>query len=322
MNQSNGVDISALREVAADGVITTARLRAAGMSPDRIAARCRPGGPWRRLLPGVIMLGAGAPTRRQRLHATMGRLGPEAVISGVDALLAHGAVLPVPRSVHVLVKAQRRVLPDELMIMEWTTRLPDPVPRDGIPFAPPARATLDVARRETDPDRLRRLLELPLYWGLCTVAQLRAELDAGNQRGSSAVRDVLRHLDAGTETYAHAVARSLLRQTPLPPPSWHVTVCDVRGRPIGVADAWWDEVGVAWQFGATTSGQSKRHLHHLALTAAGVAVVRCTVTQLKEEPTLVRRELVGAFTGAARRARPKVLAVGLAGPARQPEIAA
>jgi hypothetical protein len=108
----------------------------------------------------------------------------------------------------------------------------------------------------------------------------------------------------------------------LPAPSWHVTVCDARGRPIGVADAWWDEVGMAWQFGAMTGAQPNQHLNHLALTAAGVAVVRCTVSQLKEEPGLVRRELVGAFTGAARRARPKVLAVGLALPARRPEIAA
>jgi hypothetical protein len=69
------------------------------------------------------MLGAGTPTRRQRLLATIARLGPEAVISGVDALLAHGAVVPI-RRVHVLVKAQRKVFPDELMIMERTTRLP------------------------------------------------------------------------------------------------------------------------------------------------------------------------------------------------------
>jgi hypothetical protein len=55
------------------------------------------------------------------------------------------------------------------------------------------------------------------------------------------------------------------------------------------------------------------------LTAAGVVVVRCTVAQLTGEPGFVTLELVGAFTGAARRARPKVLTLRLA---KLPEIAA
>jgi hypothetical protein len=307
MTHLNRAEIAALTGFATEGVITAARLRTAGVSPGRIAARCRPGGPWQRLLPGVIMLGAGAPTRRQRLRAIVAWLGPEAVITGVDALRAHGAELPIPRSVHLLVAAHRRVMPDELMVLQRTTRLPEPLPRDGLPFAPPARAVLDAARRETDPDRLHQLLRLPLYWGLCTTAELRTELDAGNQRGSSAVRDILRHLELRCDTFAHGMARRLLRQAPLPPPSWNVTVCDVRGRPIGIADAWWDEIGLAWQFGAPEDRRTKPSLNHLALTAAGVAVVRCTTDQLRNESGLVTRELVSAFTDAARRARPKVL---------------
>jgi hypothetical protein len=267
----------------------------------------------------VILLTAGTPTRRQLLYAVIARLGMDAVITGVDALHAHGVELPVPGRVHVLVAAYRRVLPDEFMVVQRTTRLPDPVRRDGIPFAPPARATLDVARREADPERLRRLLGVPLYWGLCTVEELRAELDSGNQRGSAGVRDTLRHLDVGRDTFAHGMARRLLRQAPLPAPGWNVTVCDARGRPIGVADAWWDEVGLAWQFGTPADGLGRPRLNHLALRAAGVAVVHCTPAQLSEEPGIVIRELVGAFAGAARRTRPKVRALGLA---RLPEAAA
>jgi hypothetical protein len=55
------------------------------------------------------------------------------------------------------------------------------------------------------------------------------------------------------------------------------------------------------------------------LAAAGVAVVRCTTAQLTDEPRVVARELVGAFAGATRRARPKVQALGLG---RFPEVAA
>jgi hypothetical protein len=224
---------------------------------------------------------------------------------------AHGAELPIPPSVHLLIGANRRVMPDEFMVLQRTTRVPVPVPRDGLPYAPPARAVVDTARRESDPERLHQLLGIPLYWGLCTTAQLRAELDAGNQRGSSAVRDVLRHLEEGSDTFTFGMARRLLRQAPLPPPSWGVTICDLRGRPIGLADAWWDEIGMAWQFDADGEGRAKPRMNHLALTAAGVAVVRCTPAQLRTEPGLVTRELVTAFSDAARRRRPKVQALGM-----------
>ncbi|MDT7725169.1 MAG: hypothetical protein QOI21_1745 [Actinomycetota bacterium] len=304
-------DLSALTGAAVDGVITTARLRAAGLSPGSIAARCRPDGPWQRLMPGVVLLGTSAPTRRQRLRAVVDWLGPESVITGLDALRAHGAELPIPPSVHLLVGANRRVMPAEFMVLQRTTRLPVPVHRNGLPYAPPARAVVDTARRENDPERLHQLLGVPLYWGLCTTAQLRAELDAGNQRGTSAVRNVLRHLGHGTDTFTFGMARRLLRQAPLPPPSWGVTVCDLRGRPIGLADAWWDEIGMAWQFGAEGEGRAKPRMNHLALTAAGVAVVRCTTAQLRTEPGLVARELVTAFSDAARRRRPKVQALGM-----------
>jgi hypothetical protein len=304
-------DISALTGAAVDGVITSAQLREAGLSPGSIAARCRPDGPWRRLMPGVLLLGTSAPTRLQRLRAAVAWLGPGSVITGADALRALGAELGIPPSVHLLMEAHRRVMPLEHMILHRTTRLPAPIYRSGLPYAPPARAALDSARRESDPERLHQLLGVPLYWGLCTVAQLRTELDAGNQRGTSAVRDVLRHLEFSSDTYVFGLARKLLRQAPLPPPSWGVTICDLRGRPIGLADAWWDEIGLAWQFGAEREDRAKPRMNQLALTAAGVDVVRCTTDQLRSEPGLITRELVTAFSDAARRRRPKVQALGL-----------
>jgi hypothetical protein len=294
------IDPTALSVDAPDGVITTARLRASGFSASRIAARCRPGGPWQRLLPGVLLLGAGAPTRRQQIRAAVARFGGEAVVSGADALCALGARHPVGRGIHLLVSPACRMTPGEFVLTQRTGRLPEPVVIDGIPFAPPARATIDAARRELDPRRLRRLLRLPLYWGLCSKSQLCAELEAGNQRGSAAVRSALDHLDTTAGTFAHGVAGELLAQTPVPPPSWDVSVCDTLGRTIAVADAWWDELALAWQF------VSGKPLPQLALKAAGVVVVRTTVEDMRTAPDAVRKEIVSAFLKAGKRARPRV----------------
>ncbi|WP_210770621.1 hypothetical protein [Qaidamihabitans albus] len=275
------------------------------MSDRAIATRCRPGGPWRRLLPGVVMLAPGEPTRRQLLRAATSHYGSEGVLTGIDALVAHGLDLPSPRTVHVLVPAYRRILPPDFVLLERTARPPEPTLIRGLPFAPAARAALDAARRENDPDRLRDLLTLPVYYGLCSLDQLRAELEAGNQRGSAAVRAELRRLATNSDTYVHGAARQLVLRSPLPPPRWGATVCDLRGRSIGAVDAWWDELGMGWQFGTPAEGETGR-LTHLALTAAGVVLLRTSPQRLRSDGENVIRELARAFRTAALRPRPPV----------------
>ncbi|WP_245783112.1 hypothetical protein [Amycolatopsis sacchari] len=310
MSRMTSAELMALSAAETDEVTTTARLRAMGVTPHAIASRCRPGGPWRRLLPGIVMLEAGDPTRRQKLRAAQFYAGADSVVSGIDALRAYG-IRATPRDpVHLLVPVQRRLHSQEFVRLERTSRLPRPDVIDGIAFAPPARATLDVARRVRDPERLRRLLSLPVYYGLCTADDLRAELDAGNQRGSASVREMLRNLGSMGETYLQGAARELLEAVPLPPPVWNVTVCDSLGRPIGVVDAWWDEVALGWQFGGAAQEDGGPKMNHLALVAAGVVLVRTAPEQLRDQIRRIAQELTSAFANAARRRRPKVRALG------------
>ncbi len=284
------------------------QLRRAGVSDRRTQRLCGPGGPWRRLHPGVVLLRNTAPTRRELLHAAFARYGPEVVITGADALQAHGVKCPCPASsdIRLLVPDRCRVTACEGVRPARTARLPDPVLVDGLPFAPPARATLDVARLEPDPARIRPLLTLPLYWGLCDRQELLTELDAGPQRGTAVVRRVLRELDEGP-IQAHGLATRVLDMAHLPPPSWDLTICDRRGRPLGEADAWWDEFGLAWQYRCTPGPGGG--FSHLALAATGIVLVRCTVRQLRQAPQEVAQELARAFGEASRTPRPRVRTV-------------
>lgn len=274
------------------------------MSSRRTARLCGPGGPWRRLHPGVVLLRDSTPTRRQLLHAAIARYGADLVITGTDALRAQGVKCRQTPDIHVLVPDSRRVTPESGLRAYRTTRLPEPLVVDGLPYAPAARAALDLARLEDEPAAIEHLVTLPLYWGLCEKAELIAELEAGNQRGSAAVRAVLRAVNEEV-TYAHALASNVLAHTPLPPPAWDVTVCDRRGRRIGHADAWWDEIGLAWQYRPGSIG-TDGGFAHLALTATGIVIVRCTVRQLQHKPREVVQELVRSFNQAARTPRPKV----------------
>lgn len=287
-------------------VMTLEQLRRAGVSDRRTRRLCGPGGPWRRLHPGVVLLRNTAPSRQQLLHAALVRYGPRVVITGADALLAHGVKCPADGEIRVLVPQHCRVASCDGVSAARTARMPDPHVVDGLPFAPAARAALDLARSEPDPARIRHLLTLPLYWGLCDRQELLAELDTGSQRGTSTVRKVLRELDEGP-IQAHGLAARVLEAARLPPPNWDVTICDRRGRRIGEADAWWDELGLAWQYrcGPGPGGG----FSHLALAATGIVLVRCTVRQLRKVPGEVARELARAYSDAARTPRPRVRAI-------------
>ncbi|GHJ37591.1 hypothetical protein [Streptomyces sp. TS71-3] len=52
-------------------VLSTAQLRAHGVTLAQARERCRPGGDWQRLLPGVFLLHPGPPTAEERLHAAL-----------------------------------------------------------------------------------------------------------------------------------------------------------------------------------------------------------------------------------------------------------
>jgi hypothetical protein len=186
--QNRGMTVLAiLRHTVPDGVIRSADLRAAGMSNYAVSARTRPSGPWQLVLPGVILMRTGPPTRRQRLRAALAYCGPGSVITGVDALHE----LACPAGVHILIPAGRRVGCRSYLTVERTTRMPAHVLLRGLPVVPVTRAAVDAARHEHNHARLRALLMTAVRAGRCTWPQLRAELDAGNQRGTAGPRAVL-----------------------------------------------------------------------------------------------------------------------------------
>jgi hypothetical protein len=301
MTSSSPPDLAGFVGTVPDGVVRAAELRASGVPGSDITARCRPGGPWQRLLPGVLLLSGAEPSRRQRLRAALVYAGGEAAITGLDAAgLDHDLGVRVGVQVHVLVPTARRVAANGYVVVEHTTRMPVLIERDGLRYAPLPRAVLDAARREHDAVRLRALLSGPVLRGLCSVAELRAELDAGNQQGSAAPRIALRAVSDGVVSFSAGLARRLTRGTPLPAPRWKVPIRDVNGTLIAVVDAWWDDVALAWEIDTGPDPQDAR------LAAAGVVVLRTSAERLRSNPDGVRQDLVQAFHQATDRLRPPV----------------
>ncbi|OEV09576.1 hypothetical protein [Streptomyces nanshensis] len=69
--------LSHLSEAPRHRVLTANSLRAHGIPVSEADARCRPGGPWQLLLPGVYLLHPGPPTSDERLHAALLYAGGE-----------------------------------------------------------------------------------------------------------------------------------------------------------------------------------------------------------------------------------------------------
>ena len=308
-------DPEALRRSARDGVIRTAALRGLGVPGGTITRRCCDGGRWRRVLPGVVMLSSGTATARQRASAALLYGGSDAVITGLDACRRHGVRRgPDPAGqVHLLVPEDRQLRSSQFVVVERTTRMPKPQIRDDVPLAPAARACLDAARRLHSAAEITELIADTVQRGLCTPAQLAIELREGSQRGSAAPRRILAEISDGVRSTAERDAKRLLRRSGLPEPWWNAKVCDVNGRLLGVADAWFDEVALTWEINSyawhlNPLDYAREVARTAAMAAANVTVVPVLPTTLRKDPDGALANLLAAYRSAALRPRPPVRA--------------
>jgi hypothetical protein len=289
------IDLDALASLFRHGVAGVAELVHIGVTTKIVQGRCLPGGPWQRLLPGILLLGKAPPSRTQLVQAALRYARPDAILTGLDALRLHGMnSLPSNGPVHVLVPHQVSGAPG--VRAERTHRQPNPVLRQGFLVAPLARAAMDTARRlKTDAD-VRAVFTEVVRRGGVTLRALHEELEESGTRGSALPRQVLDELSTATAVIEQR-ARELVRRAGLPQPRWNVPIRSADGPPLGVADAWWDDTGFAWKLGPTGAEE---------LAAAGVVVLRTESGRLHREPDQVAEDLRRSYRLSRSRPRPLV----------------
>ncbi|GAA4540915.1 hypothetical protein [Amycolatopsis samaneae] len=274
--------------------------------------RCLPGGPWQRLLPGIILLHNNTPTARERALAALLYAGPMSMITGIEACRRYGFRLPAlpTNDLLMLVPHHQKVLSSEFVTIERTRRLPPPWSRDGLPLAPPVRATTDAARRLRTTEPIEQLLIEAVQRGRCSPTALATELDRGTKKGTAIPRRLLSdwtNLRSIAEARAKAVARGL----PVLPSHWNTDVYDSNGDYVGCPDAWWDDIALAWEidsieFHFYREGYARTLKRNTRYAAAGITVVQTLPSRLKDDPKSVLAELRAAYRAAASRPRPAV----------------
>ncbi|MBV2356530.1 hypothetical protein KUM39_19465 [Streptomyces sp. J2-1] len=310
-------------------VLTAAQLRAHGVSTAELTERCRPEGPWRFLLPQVVLLHSRTPSAEERLRGALlytarestpgvpvqpGAGEPhrqvyvDAVLTGPAALALYGfsAVpsLADTERVDVLVPRTRRLRPSGYVRVVRTADLPVPCAVRGLPVAPVERAVADTVAELTDANEVRGLLTEAVSGGHCEPASVVRELTAARLLSRQHVVDAVDALLAEGRSVAEDRLYRMVVEHGLPDPVWNVDLRLPGGPHLGGLDAYWPEQAVAVELDTRAPRQDedalwseyarkREHLERL-----GITVVHLTPKKLREameqQAAVVRTALMAA----------------------------
>jgi hypothetical protein len=292
---------------AQDGVISRQQAYACGLTPDALAHRARPGGPWQRMLPRIYIAHTGRPSAEQRDMAALLYAGPGSVITGAAALRALGVSTSVPRRTDVLVPAARRPGSVAYVAIHRTKRMPGVAIQGKRSYALAYRALADAARSVSDLGEVRALIAGAVQRRECLPEMLAGELRLGEIQGSARLRQVLAEVADGVRSAAEAEFRDLVKRAGLPRPMFNARLARADGGFIAVADAWWAEAGVAaeidsreWHLAPADWERTMRR--HAEMISQGILVLHFSPGQIRSDPATVIAKIADAL--AAGRARP------------------
>ncbi|WP_448319171.1 hypothetical protein [Streptomyces sp. CO7] len=311
-------------------LVTAAELRAHGVTPAQAGARCRPGGTWQRMLPGVYLLRQGAPTGEERLHAALlyasrreasaaaeerpqatavpaqprrdDPLHADAVVTGLAALalrnFASAPALSLLDVVDVLVPRARRVRSTGCARVVRTARMPVPDLASGVPVAPVERAVADAVAHlpeDAGPFAVRRLFTEAVHDGHCEPSALLRELRRARLCGRPRVAEAMEVLVSEGRAAAEERLYRMAWEHGLPDPVWNVELRLPEGPSLGAVDAYWPEQGIAVELDAPGDLGKRERLERLGVTVVRVPRVRLATPQgLEHQATLIRTALTAA----------------------------
>ncbi|WP_083753601.1 hypothetical protein [Actinosynnema sp. ALI-1.44] len=304
------IDLEALSLLFPHRVALAADLVDLGLTGATVNRRCLPGGPWQRLLPGVLLLDRTAPTRWQLIQAALRYAGEGAVVTGSDALTLHGLRPMLPHGrVHVLVPSRRFVRSSASVLVERTLSPPRPVLRHGLLTAPLARAAVDAARRITSRAVVSTVFAEVVFHKGVRLDELNTELVVGTRRGAALCQEVLHDMGGRIRSGVASLARDLVLRAGLPPPRWNAPVDDAMGNPLGAVTGTWDDMRLAWDvhafdFDPDPDSYPTALKRGSRLAATGLLVLHTPATRLRSDPQGVIAELIATFDQARTRVCP------------------
>ncbi|ARZ70095.1 hypothetical protein M1P56_04430 [Streptomyces sp. HU2014] len=302
-------------------VLTSRQLREHGVPGAAVTERCRPGGPWQQLLPGVFLLRTGPATSEERLHAALlytvprtqgppAQAGPgtataaaraaagdpygEAMITGPAALALHRFTSVPPLlsldRIDVLVPRTRRLRTTGFVRLVRAPALPQARRLTGVPVAPVPRAVADTVALLTEAAAVRRVLTEAVRGGHCEAAAVVRELTRARLLGRAHVTEAVDALLTESRAVAEGRLYDLVREHRLPAPLWNVDLRLPGGPHLGRVDAFWPEHSVALEIDSRAPQEddetlwSEQYRKREHLERLGITVVHVTPRKLRDTP--------------------------------------
>lgn len=307
-------DRELLMRHARNGVIGSAKLRRLGVGAKTIVDGTT-GGPWQRILPGLVLLHNGQPTRHERNTAAVMYGGTDVMLSGRAGLALHGfGASTQTTDTLLLIPDERNRKDSKFVVVERTTRLPEATTKRGLPVAPIDRCLLDASRRISDLRQCTALIAEVVQRGGAEIRALMRELDEGSSRGSAVPRRALHDLGDGAHSVAEVDARALCARSGLPPSMANCVILSEAGEFIAIMDNWWDDVAMgeeieSFQHHASPAAFEKTYERRTGIQSHGIVLTAHTPKAIRTQPNSVIADLRRAYDEASARPRPNVRAI-------------
>ena len=247
MPRRKPIDEQALADLLRPGasVATHSELKEIGVPSSTITLRIRDGGPWQRVLPGVVAGHKGVLTRFEKRMGALKYAGPDSALTGLDALDLHGLrTRGLRRSdrVHVLIPHSSQKSSHGFALLTRSRRAIASSVRGGLRVVPVARALVDACRREGALDDVRELVAAAVQQRLCTVAEVAVEVALAQRQRTALPRSVLAEVAAGIRSVAEAKLRAGFDRYGVPQPRWNVEIRNDAGELVVTLDAYWEDL--------------------------------------------------------------------------------
>ncbi|MFN2560538.1 MAG: hypothetical protein ABR571_04480 [Jatrophihabitans sp.] len=266
-------------------VVSAERAARLGFTPARVRTELRRGR-WQRLAAGVLLTRPDEPSRDDWIMVGMILGGAEAALSGWDAIRLRGLRCAQPPGSRVLVLTDSRRrnrdirglhLRPSLRPVTCTRLSPFDQRLPSIRVVSPARAIADTAPFYDRLQPVRALVTSAVQRGLCTPAELAAELAAGPRNGSAFFRRALSDVVEGALSIAEAEVVDLLAGVSVPPFEVNAPIYDAHGNLLYRVDFLWRALQAvvevdSREFHFAEDDWKRTMQRHNVLTAMGYAV--------------------------------------------------
>ncbi len=316
MGKISSFDAAALADIQARqrDLVRREQVLCCSMTKPALRHRIRPDGPWQVVLPGLYLTHRGELTARQRDAAAYLYGGPGIAVTGPAALAWHGLAAEPADFIDVLVASGCRRQSVGFARLHRTRLEPNVAFRDGaVTYAPPARAVADTVRQLADLAEIRAVVAAGVQRGKVHIWQLVEELEHGPSQGSAALRQALAEVAGGVRSAAEADLVRLVRRARLPMPLLNPRLY-VGGKFLASPDAWWPDAGVAVevdsrQWHLSPASWEQTMARHTRMSSHGIIVLHYSPSRIRSDREQVAAEIRAALAAGRSRSLPPVAAM-------------